>query len=88
MLPCSGSPNGHPAPRSTQNRDAAKQIDNKLNKYRSYYPDFSPARHWAMAALELAFENISMKDRNDTAPYQEKLQELTKELEKQISNRE
>ena len=56
-------------------RDAAKQIDNKLNKYRSYYPDFSPARHWAMAALELAFENISMKDRNDTAPYQEKLQE-------------
>ena len=34
-------------------RDAAKQIDNKLNKYRSYYPDFSPARHWAMAALEL-----------------------------------
>ena len=38
-------------------RDAAKQIDNKLNKYRSYYPDFSPARHWAMAALELAFEN-------------------------------
>ena len=42
-------------------RDAAKQIDNKLNKYRSYYPDFSPARHWAMAALELAFENISMK---------------------------
>ena len=46
-------------------RDAAKQIDNKLNKYRSYYPDFSPARHWAMAALE-----------------------LTKEIEKQISNRE
>ena len=60
-------------------RDAAKQIDNKLNKYRSYYPDFSPTRHWAMAAL---------KDRNDTAPYQEKLQELTKEIEKQISNRE
>ena len=64
-------------------RDAAK-----LNKYRSYYPDFSPARHWAMAALELAFENISMKDRNNTAPYQEKLKELTKEIEKQISNRE
>ena len=69
-------------------RDAAKQIDNKLNKYRSYYPDFSPARHWAIAALELAFENISMKDRNNTAPYQEKLKELTKEIEKQISNRE
>ena len=41
-------------------RDAAKQIVNKLNKYRSYYPDFSPARHWVLAALELAFENFSM----------------------------
>ena len=48
-------------------RDAAKQIDNKLNKYRSRFPDFSPTRH---------------------APYQEKLKELTKEIEKQISNRE
>ena len=27
-----------------------------------------------MAALELAFENISMKDRNNTAPYQEKIE--------------
>mgnify|MGYP002242177678 CR=1 FL=1 len=25
-------------------RDAAKQIDNKLNKYRSYYPDFTPRK--------------------------------------------
>ena len=46
-------------------RNAAKQIDNKLNKYRSRFPDFSPTRHWAMAALELAFENISMKDKNN-----------------------
>ena len=27
-------------------------------------------------AKELAFENISMKDRNNTAPYQEKLKEI------------
>ena len=50
-------------------RDAAKQIDNKLNKYRRAYPEFSTVKHWAMAALELAFENMSMKDRNDTPPY-------------------
>ena len=25
-------------------RNAAKQIDNKLNKYRSRFPDFSPTR--------------------------------------------
>ncbi|MDE5677338.1 cell division protein ZapA [Phocaeicola sp.] len=69
-------------------RDAAKQINNKLNKYRSEWPNLSPARHWAMVSLELAFENISIKDRNDTVPYLEKLQELTEELEKQISNKE
>ena len=62
-------------------RDAAKQIDNKLNKYRSHYRKFRPARNSAMAALEVEFEKISMKDRNDTSPYQEKLQALTKELE-------
>ena len=29
-----------------------------------------------MTALELAFENMSMKDRNDTTPYLEKLKQL------------
>ena len=54
-------------------------------EYRSRFPDFSPTRHWAMAALELAFENISMKDKNNTEPYQEKLKELTKEIEQYLS---
>lgn len=67
-------------------RDAAKQVDNKLNKYRSRFPDFSYEKHWAMAALELAFENVSMKDRNDTSPYREKLRELTEEMERYISS--
>jgi cell division protein ZapA len=34
-----------------------------------------------MAAFEIAFENISMKDKNDTKPYLEKLEELTKDLD-------
>ena len=42
-------------------RDAAKQIDNKLNKYRSYYPDFSPARHWAMVYSIFIDANIDQK---------------------------
>lgn len=70
-------------------RDAAKQIDKILNKYRKLYqdrfPDFQPERFWAMTALELAFENVSMKDRNDTAPYKEKMKELTQEIERYIS---
>ena len=62
-------------------RDAAKQIDYKLNKYRSMYPSFSATTHWAMAALELSFENISMKDRNDTQPYTEKIRQLMEDVE-------
>lgn len=57
-------------------REAAKQIDNKLNKYRRLYPEFNSERYWAMAALELAFENISLRHRNDTAPYMEILKRL------------
>ncbi|MDM8154271.1 cell division protein ZapA [Bacteroides gallinaceum] len=62
-------------------RKAAKQIDYKLNKYRSMYPEFSPTRHWAMAALELSFENVAMKDRNDTRPYAEKLKQLSDDID-------
>lgn len=66
-------------------RDAAKLVDNKLNKYRSHWPDFSPTKIWAMTALELAFENVTQKDRDNTAPYREKLTELATELERYFS---
>ena len=50
-------------------RDAAKQIDYKLNRYRREYPEFSAMKHWAMAALELAFENMSLKDCHDICDF-------------------
>ena len=68
-------------------RDAAKLIDKTLNKYREWMHNFDANKHWAMAALELAFNNISMKDKNDTKPYLEKLEELTKELDSYISKK-
>ena len=37
-----------------------------------------------MTALELAFENMSMKDRNDTQPYQEKLKQLEEDIDECI----
>ena len=61
--------------------DAAKQIDYKLNKYRRAFPEFNVTRHWAMAALELAYENMSLKDRNDTQPYHDRLKVLEEELD-------
>jgi len=69
-------------------RDAAKQINNRLKEIRVKWPQKSSHEHWVMTAITLAYENISMKDRNDTAPYLEKLQELTREIEQHISNKE
>ena len=68
-------------------RDAAKMINNTLNKYRSMWPELSTSNHWAMAALEIAFNLMNNEDRNDTKPYLEKLKELTKELDNYISRK-
>jgi cell division protein ZapA len=69
-------------------RDAAKLIDKTLNKYREWKPDLSSNQHWAMAALELAYAFISIKDKNDTQPYLRKLEELTRELDNVISEKQ
>ena len=54
-------------------RDAATQINEKIAKYRRLGPDEPNERLIAMAALEISYENIALKDRNDTAPYINKL---------------
>ena len=69
-------------------RDAAKLIDKTLNKYREWKPELSSNQHWAMAALELAYAFISNKDKNDTQPYLRKLEELTRELDNVISEKQ
>ena len=62
-------------------RDAAKQIDHTLNRYRMAFPEFGAMKHWAMAALEIAFENMTLKDRIDTRPYEDKLRQWGDELD-------
>ena len=65
-------------------REAARQIDSILNKYRRLFPDFGSVEHWAMASLEIAFENTKLKDRNDTEPYMETLQRLEESIDECI----
>lgn len=67
-------------------RDAAKMIDNKLNKYRSLYPDFGTMKHWTMVALELAYENAKIKDSVDMTPYKEKIEQLENLLDGYIKD--
>lgn len=68
-------------------RDAAKQVNDKLNKYRQDYPNVGTEELWAMAAFEISFQNVSMKDRNDTQPFVEKIKELGEDIDQHIRKR-
>ena len=65
-------------------REAAKQINYKLNRYRSRFPKFDSKKHWAMTAVELAYEVVRLQDSTDVEPYKDKLKELTDLMEKYI----
>lgn len=62
-------------------REAARQVNVRLKQYRDYYPKASNEQLLGMVAYQFACENLRMKERNDTAPYTEKLKELTGTLE-------
>ena len=57
-------------------REAARQIDNRLNTYRRLFPEQASGTHWAMACLEFAFENTRLRDSNSTEPYMEVMKRL------------
>ena len=62
-------------------REAARQVNVRLNAYREYYPEVGGEQLLGMVAYQFALENLRMKDRHDTAPYTAKLKELTDVLE-------
>lgn len=62
-------------------REAAKQIQDSIQKFRRLEPGASAERIFAMAAFEISYENISMKDRNDTKPYIEKIEQWSQEMD-------
>ena len=62
-------------------REAAKQVNIRLNAYREHYQNVSLERIIAMVAYQFALESLQLKDRNDTEPYTAKIKELTEVLE-------
>ena len=62
-------------------REAARRINDKLNRYREHFPQLSEEKYYVMAAVHIAMVNIMLEDFNDTAPYKEKIQQLDKELD-------
>mgnify|MGYP003492121722 FL=1 len=62
-------------------RVAAKQVNMRLNTYRSHYKNLELEKIIAMVAYEFSLENQKLKQRNDTEPYSKKIDELTDLLE-------
>ena len=62
-------------------REAARRINDKLNRYRERYPQLSEEKYYVMAAVHISMVNIMWEDFNDTAPYKDKIRQLDKELD-------
>ena len=62
-------------------REAAKQVNIRLNAYREYYKNLEPEKIIAMEAYQFSLEKLQLMQRNDTTPYTEKVKELTELLE-------
>lgn len=67
-------------------REAAKQVNIKLNAYREYYKNVEPEKIIAMVAYQFSLEKLQLIRRNDTSPYSAKIEELTKLLEEYFKN--
>lgn len=62
-------------------RKAAKQINEKLKKYREIYSSVESERIIGMVALDFATERLREQRNNDTAPLTERVKELNKQLD-------
>lgn len=66
-------------------RDAAKKINTKINQYRIAYGGensrMTTQDFMAMTAIQALAENFSLGDRNDTKPYEDKINLLISELD-------
>ncbi len=62
-------------------RKAAKQVNIRLNAYRTHYPTLGPAELLGMVAYEFSLETLKREHQNDTEPYTKKIKELTEVLE-------
>lgn len=68
-------------------RNAAKQVDLRLNAYLQYYLEREVPRERiiAMVAYQFALELLQERQRNDTEPFVTKIKELTELLDEHFS---
>lgn len=70
-------------------RKAAKWIDKKIMAYQSMYETpLEKQDILALIALQAIVEQLEMERKNDTSPFEIKIQELNNELEKYLKDTE
>ncbi|KAA6306016.1 hypothetical protein EZS27_042330 [termite gut metagenome] len=62
-------------------REAAKQVNLKMNMYRDHFPSLPPERVLTMVAYDFSLKNLKQEQRNDTRPFVETIEEMTEILE-------
>lgn len=63
-----------------QVREAARQVNIRMNAYREQYKTLSSEQILAMVAYQFSQENLVLVKRNETRSYAEKIEELTETL--------
>lgn len=67
-------------------REAAKQVNIRLNTYREHYKNLAPEKILAMVAYQFSHENLMLAKKNDTQPYAAKIEELTEVLDQHFKS--
>lgn len=62
-------------------RKAEKLVNEKLNRYRTTYPNQGNEIYMSVVLLDLAVSLLQSEERRDTEPYNTALSQLTKEIE-------
>ncbi len=67
-------------------REAARRINSLLNRYRDHFPQLSDEKYYVMASLHIAMTNLMWENFNDTLPFKERIEELTKQIDNVLAN--
>jgi len=69
-------------------REAAKQVRYKVARYRQQYmkSELNTKDFLAMVAVQLSIDNLRLEDKNDTDPFERKMQQLRSEIELYLKN--
>ena len=66
-------------------RKAAKNINEKLQKYQTTYPNQGSEKYMSIALLDFAVKVLQIEDSNNTQPYNKAIALLTTEIEDTLS---